>query len=169
MRQGGEPQGVQVVRQGEPTPYHCNFNPLSKCRLLSDYPKAACTFLAIGRYYSRSLTPSFSACSSASVLSMRSWLNASISKPCTILYSPFSQVTGKPNMVSAGMPYEPSEGTPMVTHLPLVPSTQSRMWSMAALAAPASHRLSMHQKSPSWACANRKSNRFGTAARSNHA
>nr|WP_314270266.1 hypothetical protein [uncultured Kingella sp.] len=28
MRQGGEPQGVQVVRQGEPTPYHCNFNRL---------------------------------------------------------------------------------------------------------------------------------------------
>ena len=28
MRQGGEPQGVQVVRQGEQTPYHCNFNPL---------------------------------------------------------------------------------------------------------------------------------------------
>ena len=28
MRQGGELQGVQVVRQGEPTPYHCNFNPL---------------------------------------------------------------------------------------------------------------------------------------------
>ena len=28
MRQGGEPQGVQVVRQGEPTPYHCHFNPL---------------------------------------------------------------------------------------------------------------------------------------------
>ena len=28
MRQGGEPQGVQVVRQGEPTPYHCDFNSL---------------------------------------------------------------------------------------------------------------------------------------------
>ena len=28
MRQGGEPQGVQVVRQGEPTLYHCNFNRL---------------------------------------------------------------------------------------------------------------------------------------------
>ena len=28
MRQGGEPQGVQVVRQGESTPYHCDFNPL---------------------------------------------------------------------------------------------------------------------------------------------
>nr|WP_314268846.1 hypothetical protein [uncultured Kingella sp.] len=28
MRQGGKPQGVQVVRQGEPTPYHCNFNRL---------------------------------------------------------------------------------------------------------------------------------------------
>ena len=28
MRQGGEPPGVQVVRQGEPTPYHCDFNPL---------------------------------------------------------------------------------------------------------------------------------------------
>nr|WP_314269702.1 hypothetical protein [uncultured Kingella sp.] len=32
MRQGGEPQGVQVVRQGEPTPYHCDFNPLYKIR-----------------------------------------------------------------------------------------------------------------------------------------
>ena len=31
MRQGGEPQGVQVVRQGEPTPYHCDFNPLYFC------------------------------------------------------------------------------------------------------------------------------------------
>ncbi|WP_314309727.1 hypothetical protein [Kingella denitrificans] len=30
MRQGGEPQGVQIVRQGEPTPYHCNSNPLYK-------------------------------------------------------------------------------------------------------------------------------------------
>nr|WP_314270797.1 hypothetical protein [uncultured Kingella sp.] len=28
MRQGGEPQGVQVVRQGESTPCHCNFNRL---------------------------------------------------------------------------------------------------------------------------------------------
>ena len=28
MRQGGEPQGVQVVRQGKSTPYHCNFNRL---------------------------------------------------------------------------------------------------------------------------------------------
>ncbi|EGC17886.1 hypothetical protein HMPREF9098_0697 [Kingella denitrificans ATCC 33394] len=28
MRQGGELQGVQVVRQGEPTPYHCDFNSL---------------------------------------------------------------------------------------------------------------------------------------------
>ena len=28
MRQGGEPQGVQIVRQGEPTLYHCNFNRL---------------------------------------------------------------------------------------------------------------------------------------------
>ena len=43
MRQGGEPQGVQVVRQGEPTPYHCHFNPLylavyQKCGM---YPSAA--------------------------------------------------------------------------------------------------------------------------------
>ena len=30
MRQGGEPQGVQMVRQGEPTPYHCDFNSLYK-------------------------------------------------------------------------------------------------------------------------------------------
>jgi hypothetical protein len=48
-----------------------------------------------------------------------------------------SQVTGKPNMTSLGMPYSPLEGMPMVTHLPLVPRAQSRMWSMAALAAEA--------------------------------
>ena len=30
MRQGGEPRGVQIVRQGEPTPYHCDFNSLYK-------------------------------------------------------------------------------------------------------------------------------------------
>ena len=35
------------------------------------------------------------------------------------------------------MPYQPSDGMPMVTHLPLVPRAQSRMWSMAALAADA--------------------------------
>lgn len=28
MRQSGEPQGVQIIRQGKPTPYYCNFNPL---------------------------------------------------------------------------------------------------------------------------------------------
>ena len=46
MRQGGEPQGVQVVRQGEPTPYHCNFNPLYPCNradTTSTHTKAACT------------------------------------------------------------------------------------------------------------------------------
>ncbi|MCY1377359.1 hypothetical protein D9M71_841080 [compost metagenome] len=40
-------------------------------------------------------------------------------------------------MVSAGMPYSPLDGMPMVTTLPLVPSTQSCTWSMAALAAEA--------------------------------
>ena len=34
MRQGGEPQGVQVVRQGKSTPYHYNFNPLYICVML---------------------------------------------------------------------------------------------------------------------------------------
>jgi hypothetical protein len=43
MRQGGEPQGVQVVRQGEPTPYHCDFNSLYLC---GKRKKAACTFIA---------------------------------------------------------------------------------------------------------------------------
>src|ERR1700761_5015315 len=40
-------------------------------------------------------------------------------------------------MMSSGMPYEPSDGMPIVTHLPFVPSTQSRTWSMAAFAADA--------------------------------
>ena len=44
--------------------------------------------------YSRCLTPSFSPSSSARVLLMHSWLNASIGRPSTILYSPPSQVTG---------------------------------------------------------------------------
>ena len=35
------------------------------------------------------------------------------------------------------MPYEPSLGTPMVTHSPFVPRNQSRMWSIAAEAAEA--------------------------------
>nr|WP_314272295.1 hypothetical protein [uncultured Kingella sp.] len=38
MRQGGEPQGVQVVRQGEPTPYHCNFNRLYSEQRVGKYP-----------------------------------------------------------------------------------------------------------------------------------
>src|SRR5256885_2038586 len=44
--------------------------------------------------YSRCLTPSCSPCSSARVLSMHSCEKASISRPSTILYSPFSVVTG---------------------------------------------------------------------------
>ena len=46
MKQGGEPQGVQVVRQGEPTPYHCNFNPLyiEKSSLHLDGSSAGCFF-----------------------------------------------------------------------------------------------------------------------------
>ena len=36
MRQGGEPQGVQIVRQGEPTPYHCDFNPLYRFACCAD-------------------------------------------------------------------------------------------------------------------------------------
>nr|WP_314270310.1 hypothetical protein [uncultured Kingella sp.] len=44
MRQGGEPQGVQVVRQGEPTPYHCNFNRLyMKGRVGTCCPRVPCS------------------------------------------------------------------------------------------------------------------------------
>ena len=53
------------------------------------------------------------------------------------MYSPPAQVTGKPNITSFGMPYSPLLGTPIVTQAPLVPSAQSRMWSIAALAADA--------------------------------
>ena len=42
MRQGGEPQGVQIVRQGEPTPYHCDFNPLYKSSLHFEMLSAGC-------------------------------------------------------------------------------------------------------------------------------
>lgn len=55
-------------------------------------------------YGNRCLTPSRSSVSSLSVMSMRSFENESISRPSTILYSPFSVVTGKPNITSLGMP-----------------------------------------------------------------
>src|SRR5574343_788410 len=88
--------------------------------------------------YSKCLTPSCSPCSSARVLLMHSCEKASISRPSTILYSPSGVVvTGKPNTMPAGMPYSPFEGTPLVTHSPFEPRAQSRMWSMAALAAEA--------------------------------
>ena len=49
MRQGGEPQGVQVVRQGEPTPYHCNFNRLYvKGSLKTVDVVSGCLFFAAG-------------------------------------------------------------------------------------------------------------------------
>ena len=51
-------------------------------------------------YGNRCLTPSRSSVSSLSVMAMRSFENASISRPSTILYSPFSVVTGKPNITS---------------------------------------------------------------------
>ena len=41
MRQGGEPQGVQVVRQGEPKPYHCNFNRLYRAGSLKPQKQPA--------------------------------------------------------------------------------------------------------------------------------
>ena len=56
-----------------------------------------------------------SSCSSLSVLLMQAWLNSSIGRPSTTVYSPLAVVTGKPNMVSLGMPYQPSDGMPMVT------------------------------------------------------
>src|SRR6202044_1463558 len=40
-------------------------------------------------------------------------------------------------MMSSGISYEPSDGMPMVTHLPFVPRIQSCTWSIAALAADA--------------------------------
>src|SRR5665647_1331348 len=53
---------------------------------------------------SRWATPACSSCSSLSVLLMRSWLKASIASPCTTVYLPLAVVTGKPNMMSFGMP-----------------------------------------------------------------
>jgi hypothetical protein len=66
-----------------------------------------------------------------------SWLKASISRPSTTLYSPAFAGDGKAEHGVLGNAVLAVEGMPMVTHLPLVPSAQSRMWSMAALAADA--------------------------------
>jgi len=54
--------------------------------------------------YSRCLTPSRSSSSSAKVLAISSFEKASISKPSTSLYSPFSVVTGRPKTMSSGTP-----------------------------------------------------------------
>ena len=97
---------------------------------------------------------------------MRSCENSSISRPWTIVYSPFSVVTGKPNITPSGMPYEPSDGMPIVVHLPFVPSTQSRTWSIAALAADAADdapRASM-MAAPRLPTVGRKVSRFQTSS-----
>mmetsp|Transcript_20730 Transcript_20730/g.70529 ORF Transcript_20730/g.70529 Transcript_20730/m.70529 type:complete len:238 (+) Transcript_20730:1057-1770(+) len=57
-------------------------------------------------------------------------------RPCTMLHLPPLHVTGKEYTSPLGMPYEPSDATPMDVHVPAgVPFTQSRMWSTAELAA----------------------------------
>src|SRR5690606_32760840 len=86
---------------------------------------------------SRCATPERSSSSSARVLSMYCWLKSSIGRSLTRVYSPFSVVTGKPNITPSGMPKLPSNGTTMATHLPLLPSTQSSTRSIAELAAKA--------------------------------
>src|SRR5437868_4698487 len=61
-----------------------------------------------------------------------------MSRPDTIDHSPFEQVAGKDEINPSGTSYEPSEYTDIDTQSPSgVPSTQSRMWSMAAFAADA--------------------------------
>ena len=45
--------------------------------------------------------------------------------PVTTEHGEYKIVQGL-DMTSLGMPYEPSEGMPIVVHLPWVPSTQSR-------------------------------------------
>ena len=56
MRQGGEPQGVQVVRQGEPTPYHCNFNRLY-CLQTRRRTGVRHLALLLIRFYQRHISP----------------------------------------------------------------------------------------------------------------
>src|ERR671929_875649 len=61
-----------------------------------------------------------------------------MSRPCTIEYSPSLHVHGNEEINPSGTPYEPSLGTAIDTHSPSgVPCTQSRTWSIAALAAEA--------------------------------
>src|SRR6478736_9864016 len=55
-----------------------------------------------------------------------------------MLHSPLTDVAGKPLTRPSGTPYEPSDARPTDTQVSAgVPSTQSRTWSMAALAAEA--------------------------------
>src|SRR5258706_10298158 len=61
-----------------------------------------------------------------------------MSRPWTIVHTPFSVVHGKPEMSPAGTPYEPSEHTAILAQSPAaVPSVHSRTWSSAADAADA--------------------------------
>lgn len=55
-------------------------------------------------YERRCATPPRSSSSSASVFLIAAWLNSSIGRSFTIVYSPFSVVTGKPKMTPSGMP-----------------------------------------------------------------
>ena len=67
-------------------------------------PEAAPRCNTIAMDQSRWATPERSSSSSASVLSIALRLKSSIGRSRTIVYSPFSVVTAKPNITSFGMP-----------------------------------------------------------------
>lgn len=54
-----------------------------------------------------------------------------------MLHFPLAQVTGKEKTSPSGTPYDPSEGTAIEVHSPLVPFTQSLICSRAAFPAEA--------------------------------
>ena len=60
--------------------------------------------MRLARCQSRCATPLRSSSSSPRVLSMAAWLKSSIGRSLTIVYSPFSVVTAKPNITPSGMP-----------------------------------------------------------------
>src|SRR5206468_1312879 len=74
-------------------------------------------------------TVSRSSTSSATVASIRDPENGSMSRSCTIEYTPPLVVTGNEEIKPTGTPYDPSDGMAMLTQSPFaVPVSHVRTW-----------------------------------------
>ena len=113
-RGSGSANAMTCPRHRPPPPPSCSSEPAARgSHPLATHHQAKKTPGLARRFFeptetanqpSRCATAARSSSSSARVLSMYFWLNSSIGRSLTRVYSPFSVVTGKPKITPSGMP-----------------------------------------------------------------